>query len=257
MKLSRKAHLQNFILVLFVIFAAQASFYLAGKDMLADVLSSVLVLETNQFRAVNIEKELVVNDLLMKGAQMKADDMAAKGYFSHIGPAGEAPWTWFAKAGYSYSHAGENLAVDYTESSDVTQGWINSATHRANLLNQNFTEIGIGIAKGMYEGHLTTFVVQFFGTPLAIAPVQVVEKPVGVVQVKPAVKALKAVAPETAIATVPSLPTGEVLGTEAEKVPPVENDHIVLKMFLLIVLILVLSLIIKILTRIFRRQKLA
>ena len=132
---------------------------------LADVLSSVLVVETNEYRSINNEAVLVESSLLTNAAQMKANDMALKGYFSHIGPSGEKPWFWFEKIGYKYSYAGENLAVDFTESEDVTEGWINSAKHKANLLNTNFTEIGIGVAKGMFEGHETTFVVQFFGKP--------------------------------------------------------------------------------------------
>jgi len=132
----------------------------------SSIISGVLNSNTNQYRQDNKINELVVSDVLSRAAQMKADDMATKGYFSHIGLNGEEPWSWFRKAGYNYEYAGENLAIDFTESDDVSQAWIGSALHNANLLNPNFTEIGVGIAEGVYDGSKTTFVVQFFGTPI-------------------------------------------------------------------------------------------
>lgn len=177
----------------------------------ANVVSGVLVLNTNDYRTTNSEKALTVNDKLTQAAQMKADDMASKGYFSHIGPNGEKPWFWFEKVGYKYEYAGENLAVDFTESNDVSNAWINSAKHKANLLNVNFTEIGVGIANGSFEGHNTTFVVQFFGKPY-IETENVVTKPV-VISVVKTVKLEPSQNPNTAIATRKDIPSGEVLGT--------------------------------------------
>ena len=103
--------------------------------------------------------------MLARGAQLKADDMASKGYFSHTGPDGSAPWKWFQAAGYRYEYAGENLAVNFNESEDVVDAWLKSPTHRANIMKANFTEVGIGVATGTYKGKEATFVVQFFGKP--------------------------------------------------------------------------------------------
>ena len=209
----------------------------------ATVLSSALVLETNDFRATNNESGLVVSDLLTQAAQMKADDMAAKGYFSHVSPSGEEPWVWFNKIGYKYTYAGENLAVDYTESADVTKGWINSAKHKANLLNVNFTEVGIGVADGMLDGHKTTFVVQFFAKPFiaeapkAVVAVKKVETPVKEATVASAVpiaqeiatttptQSLASTSPETAVATRSDLPKGQVLGTEVENTDSTNTNN--------------------------------
>ena len=202
------------VLVVLVIFSQTNLFsgvtkFLATKvKMFADVLSSTLVMETNNYRATNNESSLTENTLLTKAAQMKAEDMALKEYFSHIAPNGDEPWVWFKKVGYDYKYAGENLAVDFTESEDVTEGWINSAKHKANLLNTNFTEIGIGVAKGMFEGHETTFVVQFFGSPF--------EKEDSVVATnnqEPTSKLSASSSPTQAIATKAGLPDGTVLGT--------------------------------------------
>lgn len=111
--------------------------------------------------------ELTANSLLAQAAQAKANDMLSKQYFSHNTPSGETPWTFIKATGYSYVTAGENLAIDFTEAESIQTAWMNSPGHRANIMNKSFQEIGIGIAKGMYNGHQTTIVVQMFGTPIA------------------------------------------------------------------------------------------
>jgi hypothetical protein len=97
--------------------------------------------------------------------------MAKNSYFAHVSPSGLNSWYWFKQAGYSFSYAGENLAVDFTDSDAVNQAWLDSPTHRANILNGHYTEIGIATAEGTFEGHPTTFVVQMFGRPAAPAPI--------------------------------------------------------------------------------------
>jgi hypothetical protein len=109
--------------------------------------------------------ELKENSILSQAAQVKANDMLAKGYFSHNTPDGKTPWSFIASAGYSYLMAGENLAVNFTEAENVESAWMNSPGHKANILNKNFEEIGIGIAQGTYQDHSAIFVVQMFGTP--------------------------------------------------------------------------------------------
>ena len=132
---------------------------------LASVLPGVVALLTNDARTNENLLPLRESEILARGAQMKADDMAAKGYFSHTGPEGEQPWVWFMRAGYRYQYAGENLAVNFDESEEVINAWLDSPTHRANILKEQYTEIGIGIATGTYKGKDATFVVQFFGKP--------------------------------------------------------------------------------------------
>ena len=120
---------------------------------------------TNQSRTDNGELSLAQNSELDKAAQAKADDMLARGYFAHVTPDGRTPWSFITAAGYNYLIAGENLAVNFTEAEDVETAWMNSPGHRANILNKDFKEIGIGISQGVYEGHDAIFVVQEFGTP--------------------------------------------------------------------------------------------
>jgi uncharacterized protein YkwD len=138
---------------------------LENTDYLAAVISSAVVELTNVDRAKNELLSLRVNPVLERAAQLKADDMATKGYFAHNSPEGLTPWHWFKSAGYNFVYAGENLAVRFYDSVDVVRAWMDSPGHRANILNSHFTEIGIGIAEGTFEGRPTVFVVQMFGSP--------------------------------------------------------------------------------------------
>ena len=135
------------------------------SGQLAAVISAAMVDMTNDNREEASLGGLRVNEKLVAAAQAKADDMAAKGYFAHDSPDGTTSWKWFYDAGYSFAYAGENLAVDFSDSEDVVEAWMASPTHRANIMNDRFTEIGIATAVGTYKGRTATFVVQMFGTP--------------------------------------------------------------------------------------------
>lgn len=149
------------------------------------ISSETIVSLANTARAENGLGELTPNSLLSRAAQNKANDMLARQYFAHNTPDGLTPWTFIKAVGYSYSTAGENLAIDFTQAENVQTAWMNSPGHRANILNGSFQEIGIGIAKGSYDNHETTIVVQMFGTPLN-APVTIQEKPTPVAPPAPA-----------------------------------------------------------------------
>ena len=138
--------------------------------LLALILPNTLVDETNQSRAAINLPPLTESPLLVAAAQQKANDMAVNGYFAHTSPAGVTPWYWFQNVGYKYTHAGENLAVNFSDSNDVIRAWLNSPTHKANIINGDYTQIGIATAQGTYEGQRTVFVVQLFGRPPAPKP---------------------------------------------------------------------------------------
>lgn len=130
---------------------------------LGTIVANVLVDETNANRAADNLAPLLVNPLLVAAAQLKANDMATNGYFAHTSPQGLSPWYWLEKSGYQFDYAGENLAVNFFDSADVTNAWMNSPAHRENILNSHFSDIGIAAARGTYKGHDTLFVVEFFG----------------------------------------------------------------------------------------------
>ena len=153
------------VLVLVALAGIFPSFRAGVFDSLSAIYAAVLVNLTNQNRATANISKLKTNPTLEKAAQMKADDMAAKGYFSHNTPDGKTPWYWFQKAGYEYIYAGENLAVNFENSEDVETAWMNSPGHFLNIMNPKYTEIGIATSTGIYEGREAIFVVQMFGSP--------------------------------------------------------------------------------------------
>lgn len=132
-----------------------------------EVFSSSIIANVNKIRENNNAAALTENDVLMKIAQMKADDMAKRGYFSHDTPEGYTPWYWLDQAYFPYSDAGENLAISFNNAEDVTAAWVDSPEHRKNILNDVYTETGVGIAIGKYQGKETTFVVELYIKPLA------------------------------------------------------------------------------------------
>ncbi len=124
-----------------------------------------IVALTNQTRLNYGLNELKFSSVLALAAQEKANDMAEKGYFAHTSPDGRLPWDFMKAQGYDYIMAGENLAVNFVEAETVSTAWMNSPTHKANIVNKNYEEIGIGIAQGIYGNKQSIFVVQMFGVP--------------------------------------------------------------------------------------------
>jgi Cysteine-rich secretory protein family len=166
------------LLIISIFLGTSLDVVLIRSQQYAAVVSAALVDMANGSRVENGVGGLTLNPVLQKVAQLKANDMAAKGYFAHVAPDGTDPWHWFSEAGYAFSYAGENLALDFSDSRDVSNAWMNSPTHRANILDKNFTEVGIATAQGMYQGRPTTFVVQAFGAPAKSAQVAAVQESV-------------------------------------------------------------------------------
>ena len=121
---------------------------------------------TNQERQQAGLPTLKLNPALSQSAALKAADMFASDYWAHTSPTGTTPWDFFKQAGYKYSVAGENLAKDFYDTDSMVKAWMKSPTHRANIINDKYQEIGIGVLNGVLGGIKTTLVVQHFGTPL-------------------------------------------------------------------------------------------
>lgn len=127
---------------------------------------------TNEARQKNGElSPLVKNEQLNKSAQIKLADMFAKQYFEHVSPTGQGPAELAMSVGYEYVTVGENLALgDFENDVALIEAWMNSPGHRANILNSRYTEIGIAVGKGIYQGAPTWLAVQSFGMPLSLCP---------------------------------------------------------------------------------------
>ncbi len=125
----------------------------------------------NNQRAANGLAPLSVNTQLAVAAQNKANDMAARNYWSHNTPEGSPPWVFITNAGYSYQKAGENLAYGFNSSTEAVQGWMDSATHKANVLDSAYLNVGFGVANSAdYQAHgEQTIVVAMYGQPSAPA----------------------------------------------------------------------------------------
>lgn len=119
---------------------------------------------TNQKRTEYDLAPLILNSQLTQAAAAKANDMFTNDYWAHNSPAGKTPWSFVTTSGYRYIFAGENLARDFGDPSSVVRAWMNSPSHRANLLDKNFREIGVFAQSGKLGGREGTLVVQMFGT---------------------------------------------------------------------------------------------
>lgn len=128
---------------------------------------------TNAQRAANGDTALNINGELDQAAQTKANDMAARNYWSHNTPDGQTPWTFITAAGYDYQTAGENLAYGFDTSSDTITGWMNSPEHRANILNTSYKDVGFGIVNiaNYQNSGPETLVVAMYGSPAGAAVV--------------------------------------------------------------------------------------
>lgn len=123
-----------------------------------------MLVRVNQIRESNGLGDLTLNAELSKAAQAKAQDMFAKNYWAHFAPDGStSPWGFIKGAGYNYLYAGENLAKGFTDSNGVINAWMNSQSHRDNILNPKYKDIGFAISEGNLLGEDTVLVVQMFG----------------------------------------------------------------------------------------------
>ncbi|EAZ90747.1 CAP domain-containing protein [Crocosphaera chwakensis] len=124
----------------------------------------------NQERAENNLDPLRIDEQLVMAAEYHSESMANDDFFSHEGIDGSTPFERMMDQGYSYQAAGENIAAGFTTPESVVAAWIGSSGHRANILSDDFTEIGIG---HQYNSNDTGQVNYFhywtvnFGTPLS------------------------------------------------------------------------------------------
>jgi uncharacterized protein YkwD len=120
----------------------------------------------NSERVANGLIPLKVNDQLDSAATAKSEDMINRNYFEHYA-FGLTPWDFIIKAGYNYLYAGENLAMNFDTAEGNVNAWMNSPAHKANILNPDYTDMGIGVVKGVYAdstgSHNTIMVTNMFG----------------------------------------------------------------------------------------------
>jgi uncharacterized protein YkwD len=131
----------------------------------AEITRTKLLDFTNDERGKNGASSLVLNDKLSEAAYRKAKDMFARQYWAHDAPDGTKPWKWLADVGYSYEVAGENLAKGFDNAGAIVRAWMESPTHKANLIKTEYTEVGFAAVDGVLNGKNTTIVVAMYGEP--------------------------------------------------------------------------------------------
>ncbi|MBP1970627.1 putative YkwD family protein [Virgibacillus natechei] len=99
---------------------------------------------TNQERANHGLSALEIDEELSNVARDKSADMADSNYFSHDSPTHGSPFDMMDSYGVDYRTAGENIAKGQQTPAEVVDGWMNSDGHRANILSEDFTHIGVG-----------------------------------------------------------------------------------------------------------------
>lgn len=180
----KKAHLlgwEGLVIYILIFILLQVSFSIISfsKPGVLGITGNIdqkeLIELTNRERQKAGLTQVTENDALDKAAAAKAQNMIAENYWAHFAPSGKTPWDFMLGSGYKFSFAGENLAKNFYKSNDVVVAWMNSPTHRDNLLNPKYKDIGIAVVDGVLNGQKTTLVVQMFGTTEMLAAKPTVE----------------------------------------------------------------------------------
>ncbi len=137
----------------------------------ANVQSESLIIKTNHIRQSHGLEVLTSDPALNEAAAIKAHDMFEQQFFAHTSPGGTTPWNYFYQSGYRFTTAGENLALEPSPADDPMAAWMASMDHRKNILNPQFTDIGIAIVSGTFQNQPTTFIVQLFGSQRSITSI--------------------------------------------------------------------------------------
>jgi len=161
------------VLVFAVLMQVAYGFVSSGRlevlGRVSNISASDLLSDTNTERAKSSLPTLTVSDELSRAAFLKAQDMFANNYWAHTSPSGVTPWKWIGDAGYNYDVAGENLAKNYPTADATVDAWMNSETHRANIMNAKYQDVGFAVVDGMLDGRNTTLVVAYYGAPATAA----------------------------------------------------------------------------------------
>lgn len=150
----------KFILVV-AIFAVPTS--LLMSEAAFGALEADLVARTNAVRTDYAQRPLAVHEQLEASAAARVQDLARKEYFSHVSPDGKVLEDFLRDAGYQYAVAGENLAMGFVDMGAVVATWMESASHRRNMIAADYDDIGLSMARGIRDGRPVLYIAQHFG----------------------------------------------------------------------------------------------
>jgi hypothetical protein len=207
----------------------------------------ILVLINEERKQYNLP-ELAANNILDASALAKAEDMSIHNYFAHYSPAGKKPWDWISRQDYTYLLVGENLAINFISAQAVHEALMNSPSHKKNILNEKYQDIGLAVVSGEIDGERTNILVELFAvrqapelhlaaaapqiagttqpaaanpqTPAAISPAAIRPEPAAEPALEPSEQETR---PETQPAVTPSAPLVAAL----PETPAAETDSTV------------------------------
>ncbi len=129
----------------------------------SSITGSQVVDQTNAYRSSLGLGTLSSDSRLVAAATAKGNNMCAEQYWAHVSISGKTPWSFIKAAGYNFSVAGENLARDFSDTGSVMTAWENSSSHKENLVNPAYRDIGVSVVYCSLLGSDTAIVVQMFG----------------------------------------------------------------------------------------------
>lgn len=174
----KKAHLiswEALLIYVLLFILLQVGFSIVSYSKLGVLGINSDIDQKKLIELTNIERQkkglapVLENEALDKAAKLKAANMFEENYWAHFAPSGKTPWDFILGSGYKFTFAGENLARNFYTTDEVVTAWMNSPTHRDNLLNSNYKDIGIAVVEGVLNGQKTTLIVQEFGTTKLLA----------------------------------------------------------------------------------------
>ena len=139
-----------------------------SEDMTAQILALV-----NRDRTAQNLKPLSLNTVLNSSALSKANNMVANNYFAHYSPDGKKPWDFIDRNSYAYLFVGENLAMNFTSAESAHQALMLSPSHKENIMNDKYLDIGLAVVSGEIAGKNTNVLVELFAVKAEI-PVKLV-----------------------------------------------------------------------------------
>lgn len=181
----------NLIALIFIkaVFSYSGSQFASLLEGIPTFAKEEIVAETNALRSGFGLSQLKENAVLDTAATQKLKDMLSNQYFAHTRQTGISPWHWIDINNYKYTYAGENLAIGFQSAKDTIDAWSKSPSHRENLLNSKYKEIGVAVAPAEIQGNSGFLVVQVFGTPnpikLTTKTAKILPIPVGIVTATP------------------------------------------------------------------------
>ena len=135
-----------------------------APDIMSGQQQKIIYL-TNNVRMEKSIAPLRESNVLNRAAEAKVTDMIVANYFAHVSSQGKGLADWLKTAGYNYAVAGENLAMGFVSADEVIGAWKDSPTHYANLIDSDFSQIGVAMANGKLDGEETTVTAQYFAKP--------------------------------------------------------------------------------------------